>query len=381
MNVWILGYGVPNERYPINGIFSYNQAKAIAALCRNVRVCYIALDIRSIRRWRPWGIHTYRKDGMDIVECNVPVGGIPQKPKNEVYYLLMGAALKKARQLVGEPDVLHAHFVEIAYALTRCRGKWKAPVAVTEHFSAVNAEKIDPEIRKMADYTYHNADCVIAVSPNFQTKIRREFGVEPIYIPNMVDADVFRPSTEKQPMDAPFHFVSVARLVASKNYEMMIRAFCRAFPADAAVRLSIAGDGPERERLEELVKSVHREKQILLLGQKSNEEIAELMRSSDCFALSSNSETFGVVCAEALMCGKPVISTRCGGTDCMVDEDNGILVPIGDELAMADAFRRMAEGARSYDAMLISKRATASFSCESVSESIARIYCKLAGKE
>jgi glycosyltransferase involved in cell wall biosynthesis len=73
------------------------------------------------------------------------------------------------------------------------------------------------------------------------------------------------------------------------------------------------------------------------------------MRTSDAFLLASESETFGVVIAEAMACGCPVITTRSGGPQWVVGQGCGILVPVGDAPALADAIVGLACGQSDVD--------------------------------
>lgn len=378
MNVWILGYGVPDNKYPINGIFSYNQAQAIEKLNKSINVVYISLDIRSLRRWRKWGLNIYQKGGMNIIDCSLPIGNVHQNAKNFVYYILLGRALNKAFKRFGKPDIIHAHFTEIAYAVLRYKEKWNVPIVITEHSSGINADVIASYTRKMAEYAYPKADCVIAVSPNFQSKIYKEFGVRPIYIPNMVDSNIFNLNEQiKRKTASMYHFISIGRLVPVKNFELLISGFCKAFDSADKVDLTIVGDGQEKEKLKKLVCVNHRETQIHLAGQKTNIEVAALLKESDCFILTSNSETFGVVCVEALMCGKPVISTRSGGPDCLIDDSNGILIPVGSEECLVNALREISDKRDNYNSRTISANAVGEFSQARVVGKLVEEYKKL----
>ena len=68
------------------------------------------------------------------------------------------------------------------------------------------------------------------------------------------------------------------------------------------------------------------EQRVRLLGALSREQARDELRGCDCFVLPSRHESFGVVLAEATACGRPVISTRCGGPESIVTKENGILV-------------------------------------------------------
>ena len=74
-----------------------------------------------------------------------------------------------------------------------------------------------------------------------------------------------------------------------------------------------------------------------------------MLNQSDVFLLSSKKETFSVVCIEALACGLPVVSTRCGGPEYIINETNGILVPSDDVNAFAEAILKMQTHYKKYD--------------------------------
>jgi glycosyltransferase involved in cell wall biosynthesis len=94
------------------------------------------------------------------------------------------------------------------------------------------------------------------------------------------------------------------------------------------------------------------------------------------FALTSDTETFGVVLAEALALGVPVISTRCGGPNDIVNATNGLLVPPGDVEAMAQALQDMRRNLANYLPEKLRADCHDRFSTQSVSTRIAEIYSK-----
>jgi glycosyltransferase involved in cell wall biosynthesis len=77
---------------------------------------------------------------------------------------------------------------------------------------------------------------------------------------------------------------------------------------DATLR--IAGDGPERERLEALINQYNLQDRITLLGHRN--DIRDLLQASDLLVISSHREGASIVFAEALSCSRPVVSTDCG---------------------------------------------------------------------
>lgn len=375
MKLWVIGYGIPNEKYPLNGVFAYNQAKGIATFNTDINVTYIGLDIRSIRRWRRWGIHCYEKDGMKIIDFSFPVGKVPVKMQGTIYSWALKRTVKKILSVIGTPDIVHGHFTEIGYAIVNNKKLIQAKkYIITEHSSGINTKDINPDIRKMAKITYSNMDKVFAVSPNFVSKIKAEFGVEALFIPNAINEDNFFWKKECTNTSKDFSFISVGRIVEGKNFPLLIEAFKCSFSKNEKVTLTIIGDGPDYENVRKLVKDYGLEDKIFLPGFMDEKHVAIKMRESNCFVFASNSETFGAVCAEALMCGKPVISTKCGGPDCMINSDNGILIPVGDMLAMSQAMTYMFKNINSYNAEVISNNATQLYSKKNVIDMIVKNY-------
>jgi glycosyltransferase involved in cell wall biosynthesis len=147
--------------------------------------------------------------------------------------------------------------------------------------------------------------------------------------------------------------LSVARLAPEKGHDALVRAVAEA--REPRLVLVIAGDGPERARLEALARDLR--VRLVLAGDLPHDRIAEAYCAVDLFALLSDREPWAVVVNEAAACGLPlVLSDRVGAAaDLLRDGENGALVPAGDVAAAATALRglvtdrdaRLLAGARS----------------------------------
>jgi glycosyltransferase involved in cell wall biosynthesis len=137
--------------------------------------------------------------------------------------------------------------------------------------------------------------------------------------------------------DRPPVVLSGGRLVAYKNFPLLIRAFAQVEPKDA--RLVIMGEGAERAAIEAEVGRVGIEQRVTLAGYVRDPWA--LYEAARCFVLASNSESFGLVVAEALAHGLPVVATASDGPrEILQDGVFGALVPHENEAALAAAITR-----------------------------------------
>ena len=134
--------------------------------------------------------------------------------------------------------------------------------------------------------------------------------------------------------------LSVARLAREKGLDVLVRAVAAA--ADPRLLLVLAGDGPERDRLEKFAAEL--EVRAVFAGDTEWEKVVELYVAADVFALLSEREPWAVVVNEAAACGLPlVLSDRVGAAhDLLRDGENGVLVSAGDVQAVAAALRGLA---------------------------------------
>jgi glycosyltransferase involved in cell wall biosynthesis len=131
--------------------------------------------------------------------------------------------------------------------------------------------------------------------------------------------------------------LAVGRLHEAKDYPNLIHSFHifkQHLSANNTPKLLIAGEGEQRAHIEQLIEHYQLQQDVCLLGRR--DDIAQLMSVADCFVLSSSFEGFGLVVAEAMACESFVLATDCGGVR-EVMGDTGLLVPIADAQALADA--------------------------------------------
>lgn len=245
----------------------------------------------------------------------------------------------------------------VAAILARSLAFSPTRVVLTQHNTLRHRAWDGPETRRslsrpLIPRLYRHADRIIAVSQGLAeelldlTKLPRD-RVVTIYNP-VITPELFRLAQE--PVDHPWFQVGsdpvilgVGRLVPQKDFPTLLRAFARV-RASRRARLVILGEGPERARLQQLAYDLGIDSEVDMPGFVRN-PYAWMARAS-LFVLSSAWEGFGVVLVEAMACGTPVVSTDCphGPAEILQGGRYGMLVPVGDEAAMADAILRVLEG-------------------------------------
>jgi glycosyltransferase involved in cell wall biosynthesis len=137
------------------------------------------------------------------------------------------------------------------------------------------------------------------------------------------------------------HVLFLANMYKVKGIYDLLQAFEITIKSVPQARLTIAGDGPERESVKRMVDAMPDSNRITMLGSISRDKLANLFHSCSVYCLPSHGEPFGMTALEAMSCGKPVVATAAGGLDYLVDEQGGVKVPVGDVEKLAEALTRL----------------------------------------
>lgn len=356
----------------MSGNYEAVQAKSIAAKGHEVTV--LGIRWRSLLHIFECGKLRYRKVGdVKVYECTRVYPYIPgiawhwmeRYIRQKTFNYVLRSYLKQ-EQL---PDVVHAHIISYAAPAAILKEKYHLPFVITEHFSKANEGNITGRIR-YSSFIYHLADKVICVSEALARSLHDNFGVDSTVIHNMVEDRFFeQPETQR---NESLKFVSVGSLLPIKCFNLLIRAF--ATVPRSNVTLNIIGGGPLKGELQSLIRKLDLQERVHLLGLKSPEEVSRILTESDCFVLASRSETFGIVLIEAMAKGLPVIATKCGGPESIVNKQNGLLVPVDNIQAMSDAINYMIDHCSEYDKETIKSNCRNEYSQSVIADKIIDVY-------
>ncbi len=231
-------------------------------------------------------------------------------------------------------------------------------------------------IRRASRKLYPRAAHVIAVSEGVKDVLVSDYHLDDrrvTVIPNPVNLESLSSQARSEPgVSLPPQFLlHVGRLnLAAKAQDVLLAAFAIVRKRVPELALVLAGEGPDREKIEGLIRKYGLETAVRLVGWQSN--VAALMTRAQAFVLPSRYEGWPMVLVEAMACGCPVVAADCstGPREILGDSEFGLLVPAEDPEALANAILRLIENpalafayrekarqrVRSYSADLIGSR-------------------------
>ena len=388
IHVLVIPSWYPARPGDISGSFFREQALALH--WHGCKVGVIYPQLRSLRHWRgPTGSgHGLRREfdqGMPVL----------RSPGLNPFPLLHRAAsawwvrhgIRLYRHYVaefGRPDVVHAHSALYGGALARQLWLREGlPYVLTEHSSMYPRGRVSRAQAGIARDAARDARRRFAVSAAFGDFLGGYFGADTgpwEVMPNIVDASFGERALGEPAHDGSFSFLTVGGLNENKGLHLLLEAFARGFPGDAATRLRIGGHGPERPRLEKLAVQLGIAGRVSFLGALTRQQVAEELARAQALVHPSRYETFGVAIVEALAMGRPVVATRCGGPDGIVTARDGLLVPVDDVDALMRGMRELHDGIGKYDAAAIRQGALERFGEAAVVTRLREAYEAIAGR-
>jgi glycosyltransferase involved in cell wall biosynthesis len=289
------------------------------------------------RRFEPRVIALTRGGPLErrLAEAGVPLEVVGKRGKADP-----GALLRLARRLRAlDPDVVHTHlFTANAYGraaarAARLRAALVASEESTDPAKPAWARAID---RRLAPATAR----VVCVSEAVRAA-QESRGIPPaklVVVPPGVDVESIRLRATEPP--EPWRTVTVCRLEAPKDVETLLAALALLRARGRPATLDVAGDGPDRPRLEAAVARLGLLGAVRLLG--AREDIPALLARAPVFALSTRYEGLGVAILEAMALARPVVASAVGGVpEAVAGGETGLLVPPGDPGALASALEAL----------------------------------------
>jgi glycosyltransferase involved in cell wall biosynthesis len=303
------------------------------------------------------------------------------------YWVKAGLASYKAYEKKhGKPDIIHAHgrFLNAGALALELKKNYRISYVYTEHSTAYQSGTAAIEARQTLNDIIDHASMFVAVSKSLLRQLeiflQRNFK-DAIILPNTLDPVFETPVKAKTNRKDYFGFITIASLHKKKGLHILLKAFKMAFGGSNKYCLSIYGDGPLRQELEQIRNDLDLRNCVSFGGNISKEEIIKKLDEADVLVVSSLEETFGVVIIEALSRGCPVIATKSGGPEFILTDQYGILVERGNELELSQAMVKMSKNLEAYDRHKLHEETILKYGKEAFLSASKQLYFDALSKE
>jgi len=379
-NILFLPRWYPHRYDPMPGLFIQRQAEAVAAHC-NVAVLYVHADEHAVNNYE---IDFADENGVHVIRVYYRLTGVTIPLLSDVikifrFFKAHALGMKVLRSF--QPDLVHVHVLtrEGIVALLN-RILHGTPYVITEHWSRYlpASDAFHGFLRKaITRKVVRSAAAMITVSKPLKEAMLKFRLKNPNYfiVHNPVDTQRFRIGEHSLQGDRK-RFIHISCFEdRPKNISGFLVAVKKLAERRNDFEACLIGDGPEyviwKARAEEMEIPITI---VSFSGLKEDEELVEEIHSSDFLVLSSHYETFGTVVIECLLCGIPVVATNVGIVSEVITEENGIVIPPGNQEALENAINRMLDTCRSYDKQLIRSKVVSAFSNETIASELLKIY-------
>lgn len=294
-----------------------------------------------------WAARTQREVSLVLLQCpdieyeidsRVKVYTNSIKSKSRVITMVSKVRwLRKIIRVIG-PDVIISFLTTCNIYSCFASVGFRIPLIVSER----NSPNIDCDRslrRCIRDISYHIPNGFVFQTEDAKKCFSRQIQSKSVVIPNPVkDGLPFAKISE-----AHNRVVALGRLSKQKNYVLLLNSFKLFHMSHPDYILDIYGEGEDKEFLLDYVKAIQIENYVHFWG--NVKKVHELIVDARMYVLSSDYEGISNSLLEAMAMGLPSISTDCpcGGSRMLIqDGENGLLVPVGDVLALESAMSRIA---------------------------------------
>lgn len=392
MNLLIIPSWYPSKTHPLSGIFTKEQGIAISKHTEiNVFISKWGhhdsyLNLRkpsSLLKSLLWRIKNYKQsfnniDGVYEVMSpkihwshRILGGGYKQLVKPNIKNL---TAIEKR---FGKIDLIHAHVSYPAGIIAKViSNKLKIPYILTEHMSPFPFKTLLKNNKpiKEIELAFKFADRSIAVSNALSKKISSYDLKCSDIVSNLIDEEKFFPNRSKKTSRKKLTYLTLGGFNEQKGIDILLEAISLWMPEVGSCEFIIGGGIDKDGVYKNLAKDLGVDVYINWAGIVERHKVPNLFRNSDVYVLPSRHETFGVVCLEAIASGIPVIASRCGGPEDIINDINGMLINPNDPKELAFALEKISKSVKTFSRAEIRKDFEKRFSTKTTVKTLEKIY-------
>jgi glycosyltransferase involved in cell wall biosynthesis len=280
-----------------------------------------------------------------------------------------------------KPDIIHVNvltrlgilalymrwFHQIGYVVTE---HWSRYLPVTGTYKGI--------IRKfITKVVVRNASAISTVSVNLASAMQNH-GLKNnhyLVLPNVVDTEAYTLADSKN-NDNRIRFMHISCFEdRSKNISGILRTIRTLMETRNDFECLMVGEGVDFEKMKQLATNLEiKDFAIRFTGLLENEDLVSAYQSVCFTVMFSNYENMPVVISESFACGLPVIATAVGGIPEYVNQNTGILIPVGNENELLKALCFMLDHYNEFDKQKIRDSAVQNFSTSAVTQKLKELY-------
>jgi len=330
-----------------SGIYTRSLAKYLSLKGHEVTVAACDIKRRKYKSFKTQTILFKKKKESKRYDVPTLLPCFNSNPFTDYHFTQMGKREfelyltyleKRVREIVEEvkPDIIHVQHI---WMLSYIVSKLDIPYVITAHNTdqAIYEEKEYAHFKKYVNKGVKKAQTIITISQDVKTKVLELYKVKKkkvVIIYNGIDSIIFKKirGINKQEVLAkygidycPCVLLAVGRLSVEKGYPYLIKAARYYEASGLKVVTIIAGEGNQRKKIETMIEEFGL-KHVHLIGHTSQSELNELYNIADLLVVPSLIEGFGLVAAEAQVCGTPVVATDAGGLPEIINQYVGTII-------------------------------------------------------
>lgn len=361
-HIMLISSWYPSRIDPYNGDFVQRHAIAISKL-NKVSVVHVEGD-ENIKKWE---LETNQTNN-NLIEY---IYYFPKSKLPFLNFIRKIQGLMRGRKQIGNIDLIHGNVVHYHFIWLLVQS---LPYIISEHATQFHRLDTLPNawLKKMVyKPIYRNAKRILPVSRHLGNKLEELFGKLPIrVVPNVIDTDLFYPLNSKNSI---FTFLHISNLSEAKNIFGILKAIYILNENGIKFKFQIGGNG-SLDTIENFRVKNGLEDVIEILPALTHIQVAKYMQNADCFILFSHFENQPCVLAEALATGLPFISSDVGGVQEFMPDCGSWLVEPSDLNHLVQTMAKALTESSTIDKQVLSNYAKQTFSNETVSQKINKIY-------
>ena len=371
------------------------------------------IEVDVFTRWREKDDPRIQSLGENARVVHIASGPMGYWPKMDVYEHIDEFTQQVEEHVAREGrtyDLIHSHYWLSADVARTLAPRWRVPrVQMFHTLGLVKREVMDEDIDGESDVriaiereAVRDSAAVTAASEIEVGELLDLYGADRAkleIIPCGVDPNVFRPMRQMDAREALGRdqceriVLFVGRIEQIKGIDVLLRALGLLFFRHPEFRndlclLVVGGaldpgdDSPETEKITELRRLVHQhrmEANVSFVGSLDQQRLALFYAAADVCAVPSLTESFGLVALEAMACGTPVVGTRVGGLQTLIEHgESGLLVPAGDYQALAESIAQVLSDPRLHMHLAHGARDRAEhYTWRNVGDKVEALYAKI----